>query len=115
MAEMNYGAAAQTTYPSMVSAEIGEKAEFSKREILQHFAQHDLMDELLICNKYLDYYNAVKAVCGHSAWVCRSMAKDEWTHAKAQRDCLLKNGYSMTEEGEAKYHETKKRIEETFR
>lgn len=120
MAQVNYMGAempdkTQGSAGSMVSAVISERVSMGKKDVLQHFAQHDMMDELMICGKYLDYYNAAKDECRETAHVCKEMAADEWSHARAQRDLMMKNGYTMTDEGMAKFEEIKHRIEETFR
>lgn len=85
-------------------------------QILMELANHDMMDELEICNKYLDYTECLHAngheeLCGKFA----EMAYEEYTHAKFQRMVLLDSGYSLNDESEMMFRETKKRMEMLFR
>lgn len=101
---------------SMVAAEISPVSKgMGKKDILDRVAGHDLMDEVKVANKYLDYAHAVKDECPETARLFAQMAYEEYTHAHVQRDILLKNGYKMTDDGEDQLHDLKKRLEATFR
>lgn len=85
-------------------------------EIMSNLANHDMMDELHICNKYLDYsecfYNrGEEEICK----IFVEMAWEEYTHAKYQKELLLGHGYSLDENSSNMFHETKERFKAIFR
>lgn len=83
----------------------------TKEDILCRLADHDLMDEMLVAEKYLDYASALEANgCPELAETFIQMAHEEFTHAHVQRDILLKHGYSLTEAGEEKFKDLKERF-----
>lgn len=88
----------------------------TKQDILRRLAEHDLMDEMLVSDKYLDYALAFdKEGCKELCHKFCEMAKEEFSHAHIQRDILLEAGYSLTEAGEEKFCDLKERFKHTFR
>lgn len=101
---------------SMVAAEISPVSKMmGKKDILDRIANHDLMDEIKVGNKYLDYVHAMRDECPETAHKLYEMAYEEYTHARVLRDILLESGYKMTDDGEEELHDFKKRLEAMFR
>lgn len=97
-----------------VGAEVHEHETFS--EILEHLANHDMIDELQVCNKYLNYAECLYARGKYDlSEKFVEMAYEEYTHAKFQEKVLLENGYSLDDHGTALFHETKMRFNAMFR
>lgn len=102
----------------MIAAELNPHVEgdLDCKAILARIAYHDMMDEIMVSNKYIDYAVALeKEGKSEMANIFAEMAYEEFTHAHIQKDMLLKHGYSMTEEGEEAYHDLKERFKHTFR
>lgn len=84
-------------------------------EVLHRLATHDLMDEIKVSNKYLDYAAiAKKAEKNEMSATFYEMAYEEFTHAKVQEKILLEHGYSITENASMALHDLKERLK-TFR
>lgn len=102
----------------MVAAELSphSDSDLDCKTIMARIAYHDMMDEIMVSNKYIDYACALeKEGKIEMANVFAEMAYEEFTHAHIQKDMLMKHGYSLTEEGEEAYHNLKERFEHTFR
>lgn len=89
---------------------------YSKHEILECFATHDLMDELEECRKYFRYAESLRD-SGHPELASQvsQMAYEEFTHAKFQKMVLDRAGYPVDMETLDMYHKVESRMKGMFR
>lgn len=91
-------------------------ATMSCEEIMNKLFTHDLMDEIEVGNKYLDYAVALD----NEGKECMAkkfaeMGYEEYTHAHVQRDMLVDHGFSLSTEQATAFEQLKHRIHTLFR
>lgn len=85
-------------------------------EVMKHVFGHDMMDEIEISNKYLDY----AMVLDNEGKSCiakkfAEMGYEEYTHAYVQRDILIGQGHVLPQEVAMAFEQLKHRIHTLFR
>lgn len=84
--------------------------------ILDCFAGHDMLDEIDVSQKYIDYSCALKRDDQMElAELVAEMAYEEFTHARFQKEVLMDHGVPIDPEVLGAYEELKERLERMFR
>lgn len=94
---------------------LGDMNDLDLDTVLDYFADHDLMDEIEVSNKYLDYACALMEDNQEElASQVSEMAYEEYTHARFQKHVLKEHGIAVDPEVLGAYSELKKRLEDLF-
>lgn len=85
-------------------------------DIMKRVFGHDMMDEIEVANKYLDY--AVTIDNEGKDCIAKKFAEmgyEEYTHAHVQRDILVDEGYMLPKDVAMAFDQLKHRVHTLFR
>lgn len=109
-----------TEYSGNMAMPMGQRKNISSdltpQDILDRLATHDMMDEIEVSNKYLDYAEALNdAGKNELAMQVYEMAYEEFTHARFQKHILAEMDRDVPDELMLHYHRLKDRFRQLFR